>query len=221
MPPKVGAAAVTKATISSTSVVSMQSGKASTFANSLNSSALPSITGIAASGPDVAEPEHRRAVGDDGDRVALDGQRPRALRLGGDRAADAGDPRRVGHREVVARLDRDGPVDLDLAAEVHQEGAVGDALDADVGDGADRLDHALAVLGVDAGDGDVADLGPALDAHEVDRPEDRARLADRDRHLPERARALREARADRDAVGRGRRRDAHQETAARAARLGM
>ena len=51
MPPNVGAAAVTKATISSTSVVSMQSGKASTSANSLNSSALPSITGIAASGP--------------------------------------------------------------------------------------------------------------------------------------------------------------------------
>ena len=51
MPPKVGAAAVTNAMISSTSVVSMQSGKASTFANSLNSSALPSMTGIAASGP--------------------------------------------------------------------------------------------------------------------------------------------------------------------------
>jgi hypothetical protein len=29
------------------------------------------------SGADVAEPEHGRAVGDDGDRVALDGQRPR------------------------------------------------------------------------------------------------------------------------------------------------
>jgi hypothetical protein len=41
MPPKVGAAAVTKATISSTSLVSMHSGKASTPANSLNSIALP------------------------------------------------------------------------------------------------------------------------------------------------------------------------------------
>ena len=51
MPPNVGAAAFTNATISSTSVVSMHSGKASTPANSLNSIALPSITGIAAAGP--------------------------------------------------------------------------------------------------------------------------------------------------------------------------
>ena len=51
MPPKVGATAVTKATISSTSLVSMHNGKASTPANSLNSIALPSITGIAAAGP--------------------------------------------------------------------------------------------------------------------------------------------------------------------------
>ena len=51
MPPKVGAAAFTNAMISSTSFVSTQSGNASTSANSLKSSALPSITGIAASGP--------------------------------------------------------------------------------------------------------------------------------------------------------------------------
>ena len=51
MPPNVGAAALTNATISSTSFVARQSGNASTPANSLNSIALPSITGIAASGP--------------------------------------------------------------------------------------------------------------------------------------------------------------------------
>ena len=51
MPPNVGAAALTNATISSTSLVAMQSGNASTPANSLKSIALPSITGIAASGP--------------------------------------------------------------------------------------------------------------------------------------------------------------------------
>ena len=39
------------ATISSTSFVSRQIGQASTPPNSLNSIALPSITGIAASGP--------------------------------------------------------------------------------------------------------------------------------------------------------------------------
>ena len=51
MPPKPGAIAVTAVTISSTSVVARQMGQASTSANSLNSAALPSITGSAASGP--------------------------------------------------------------------------------------------------------------------------------------------------------------------------
>ncbi len=41
----------TVSTISSTSLVSRQIGNASTPANSLNSSALPSITGMAAAGP--------------------------------------------------------------------------------------------------------------------------------------------------------------------------
>ena len=51
MPPKPGATALTVRTISSTSFVARQSGNASTPPNSLNSIALPSITGIAASGP--------------------------------------------------------------------------------------------------------------------------------------------------------------------------
>ena len=51
IPPKPGAIATTAATISSTSVVSRQIGHASTPPNSLNSNALPSITGSAASGP--------------------------------------------------------------------------------------------------------------------------------------------------------------------------
>ena len=38
----------------------------------------------------------------------------------------ARDARRVGHREVVARVDRHLRLDFDLAAEVQQEGAVGD-----------------------------------------------------------------------------------------------
>ncbi len=51
MPPKVGAIARTVATIWSGSLVSRQIGNASTPANSLKSMHLPSITGIAASGP--------------------------------------------------------------------------------------------------------------------------------------------------------------------------
>ena len=48
MPPKAGAMRTTVSTISSASLVSRQIGNASTPANSLNSSALPSITGSAA-----------------------------------------------------------------------------------------------------------------------------------------------------------------------------
>ena len=51
MPPKVGEMRITVSTISSTSFVLRQIGKASTSANSLKSIALPSITGMAASGP--------------------------------------------------------------------------------------------------------------------------------------------------------------------------
>ncbi len=56
MPPKPGAIALTAATISSASCVARAIGNASTLPNSLNSIALPSITGIAASGPMFPSP---------------------------------------------------------------------------------------------------------------------------------------------------------------------
>ena len=60
MPPKLGASAATVATISSGSVQARQIGTASTPANRLNSSALPSMTGMAAFGP--MSPRPRTAV---------------------------------------------------------------------------------------------------------------------------------------------------------------
>ncbi len=51
MPPKPGAISFTVSTILSGSLVESAIGKASTLANSLKSIALPSITGIEASGP--------------------------------------------------------------------------------------------------------------------------------------------------------------------------
>ena len=93
MPPNAGAISLTVRTISSVSVVSRQIGKASTPANSLNRQHLPSITGIAAARADVAEPEHRGAVGDDRDRVALDRVLEGLVRVVGDRQAHARDAR--------------------------------------------------------------------------------------------------------------------------------
>src|SRR5580692_9905108 len=56
MPPKIGAMLTTVSTIASTSWVARQIGNASTLPNSLKSIDLPSITGIAASGPMLPRP---------------------------------------------------------------------------------------------------------------------------------------------------------------------
>ena len=92
----------TISTISSVSWVSRQTGQASTPANRLNSAALPSITGSDAAGPDVAQAEHGRAVGDHGDRVALDGQPAGVVGVLRDRQADPGHAGGVGAGQVVA-----------------------------------------------------------------------------------------------------------------------
>jgi hypothetical protein len=60
IPANPGATALTTLTISSGSVVSRHSGQASMSANRLNSTALPSITGMAALGP--MSPRPRTAV---------------------------------------------------------------------------------------------------------------------------------------------------------------
>ena len=204
MPPKPGAIAFTIVMISSVSVVSRQIGQASIPANSLKSIALPSITGIAARRADVAQAEHGRPVGDDGDRVLLDREGPDLVGLGGDRQADPGDARRVGHREVVARLHRHLVLHLDLAAQVHEERAVGDVHDRDAGHVPDGIDDPLAVVGVGRRHRDVAHAALARDPHEVDRAEVAVGLADGCGDLRERPRHRRELDANGEAVGRGR-----------------
>ena len=78
---------------------------------------------------DVAEPEDGRAVGDHRDRVALDRQLADVLGVVVDRHRHPADAGRVGHREVVAGAQRHLGGDLDLAAEVQQEGPVADLVD--------------------------------------------------------------------------------------------
>ena len=139
-----------------------------------------------AAGADVAEPEDGAAVGHHGHRVALDRQVPDRVRVVRDRPRDARDARRVRHREIVAGLQRHARADLELAAEVAEEGAVRDRLDLDAGQRAHRGRDALDVRLVLGEDRDVAHLVRLLDAHEIDRPEQRALLADRRRDAAER-----------------------------------
>ena len=95
-------------------------------------------------GADVAQAEHGRAVGDDGDRVLLDREVPDLGRVVGDRQADPRDARACrpsrGRRASSAAI---FGVDLDLAAEVQQEGAVGDVVDLDAVEPRARLDDPL------------------------------------------------------------------------------
>ena len=209
MPPKPGAIAVTAATISSVSFVARQIGHASTRAELLEQHRLALHHRHRRLGPDVAEPEHRRPVAHDRDRVLLDRQVPDLALVLGDREADPRDAGRVGHRQVVARLQRRLGRHLDLPAEVEQERAIGDVLDLDAGQAVHGGDDPLDVLRARGVDGDVADLLALLDAHEIDRAEVAAGVADRAREVGERARAIVEVDTQRRAEGRRRTRRAH------------
>jgi hypothetical protein len=97
-------------------------------------------------GTDVAQAEHRGAVGDDGHRVLLDRQVVDPGRVVGDRATHPGHTGRVGHRQVVAVVDRHAGQHLDLAAVVHEVGAVEQLEHLDPVEPLDGLAHLLDVL---------------------------------------------------------------------------
>ena len=123
-------------TISSASWVSRQIGQASMPANRLNSAALPSITGSAASGPMLPSPSTAEPSVTTATVLRLIVRRRASLGALGDGPAHPRDAGGVGHRQVVAVAQRHLRLHLDLAAEVHQERAVGDLADGDALDGA-------------------------------------------------------------------------------------
>jgi hypothetical protein len=151
---------------------------------------------------DIAEAEHRRAVGDDRHRIALDGQRPRRRRVVVDGHRDAPYARRVSHREIVARLQRQLGIDLDLATLVHQERAIRDAVDGDSVEIAHRAYDRLGMTRVHARDRHVANDLIGLDAHQVDRAEHRPCVGDGVSDSSERAALLGQMQAHREAIGR-------------------
>ncbi len=101
MAPKVGSRAAMSSTSFSGSRCSTSMSNTSMPANFLNSTALPSITGLAASGPDGPQPQHRRAVGDDADQVAARGEAKDIERILDDGLAGGGDAGRIGQRQVA------------------------------------------------------------------------------------------------------------------------
>ena len=137
--------------------------------------------------PDVAEPEHRRAIGDDRDSVALDRVLKGPFGVVRDRQAHARNAGRVGHREVIARLQRMLVALFDLAADVQQERAVGRVDHVDATHRLDRRDD-LRPVGLARGvHNHVTQAVVPVDLDEVDRADHPAGLGDRARQLPERA----------------------------------
>ena len=153
---------------------------------------------------DVAEAEHGGAVGYHGDRVALDRVLECLVDVLGDRQADPRDAGRVGHREVVARLQWMLVVLFDLAADVQQEGAVGRVDDLSAVGRLDRRDDAVPVLAVGGVDDDVAQAVAAVDLDEVDRSDHRTGVADRRGHQSKDALCVVELDADGEAILRAR-----------------
>ena len=153
---------------------------------------------------DVAEPQHRRAVGHHGHRVALDRVAKRVLGRVVDRAADARHAGRVGHREVVPGAQRRLVVHLDLAADVQAEGPVDGLDDLHALDGPDRGEDPVLGLAARRVEGDVAhdDVGP--DLHDVDGLDQSARLPDRHRDVAEHPQPVGDLDADGEGVLRGR-----------------
>ena len=117
-------------------------------ANRLNSADLPSITGSAAAGPMLPRPSTAEPSVTTATELRLTVSRRASSGFVDDRLADPGDPGRVDHRQVVTVADRVLGLHLDGAAEVHQEGAVGDLVDRDALDRAQRVDDPVGVRGV-------------------------------------------------------------------------
>ena len=82
------------------------------------------MTGMPAGGADVAEAEHRGAVGDDDDHVAFERQVEHLGRIVRDGATHGPDAGRLDDRQVLARLERQAAHHLDLAAVMQFVGPV-------------------------------------------------------------------------------------------------
>ena len=127
---------------------------------------------------DVAEPENRGAVSDDGDRGAFGGQRPGRFGSRGDGRGHPRHSRRVGHRHVLAGAQLSASGHLDLAAQVIQERRVGGVPHLDARLGFERRGHLVHVIFVERQHGEVDGRARCRDVDEVHPGHDTAGLAD-------------------------------------------
>ncbi len=113
--PKVGSSAQTMSASFSGSLSSSSMSKQSMLANFLNSTALPSITGLDASAPMLPSPSTAVPFETTRDEVAAGGVVARGGGVGADLEAGLGDAGRIGAGEVAAVGQRLGGADLELS----------------------------------------------------------------------------------------------------------
>ena len=176
---------LTVATISSGSRVSRQIGKASTPANSLNSIALPSMTGIAARGP--MSPSPSTAVPSVTTATVL-----RLIVYWNALSGSSWIARHTRATPGVYAIERSSRLRIGLLEcnsilppDVEHERAVGGVEHARAVDRVDGVGEPRPVRGVGGLDRDVADRVRALDLDEVDRADRAAGRADGAGHLAE------------------------------------
>jgi len=125
----------------------------------------------------LPRPNHRRTVGHDRHRVALDGQAPGIVGILGDRETDTGDAGGVRAGQFVARAERDLRVHLDLAAEVEQERTVRDLPHLEAVDLGQLGHHMIGMGHVRRIAGDVGDHPQMIGVDHVERRNDGAGIA--------------------------------------------
>ena len=199
MPPKPGAIASTAATIASGSFVARQIGQASMPPNSLKSSALPSITGIAAAGPMSPSPSTALPSVTTATVLRLI---VRFQTLSGS-AAIASHTRATPGVYAIERSSRvfTGVFALMwiLPPRCIRNVRSDTLLDVDARHLARGADDRVGMDTVRGENVDVAHLAAGLDPHEVDRVEQAACVGDRPREVGEAPRPVVEADAHREA----------------------
>ena len=152
---------------------------------------------------DITETQHRRAVADDRNRVALDRQVMDPLGLIGDRPADTSHTRRIGHGEVIGIAQRDASDRLELAAGVQFKGAIKRSDDRDAFEPVDCVADLDDVLLAGRIHHDVLAQGALGDRETVEALDVAAYIADRGAQPAERAGLVGQLDFERGGIGGG------------------
>src|SRR5215218_955425 len=139
----------------------------------------------------VSQTQHRGTVRDHRHGVSLDSKVEGALGLLRYGAAHPRNPRRVGHREVVARPHRRLRPHLYLASKVEEERPVGEVGHPYLRECVDRVGYLASVLGIAGIHSEVSSAPLPTGPDDVNRPDHTPHLAHSRQDLAERTRLVR------------------------------